>query len=42
VRLYINKWVELSFCLPQKLHKTHFPNILVEPESIFQCLEALR
>jgi len=42
VRMYINKWVELSFCLPQKLHKKHFPNILVEPESIFECLEALR
>jgi len=42
VRLYINKWVELSFCLPQKLHKQHFPGILVEPESIYECLEALR
>merc|ERR1719186_138195 len=42
VRIYINKWVELSFCLPQKLHKQHFPNILVEPESIFECLEGLR
>lgn len=42
VRLYINKWVELSFCLPQKLHKRHFPGILVEPESIYECLEALR
>ena len=40
--MYINKWVELSFCLPQKLHKKHFLNILVEPESIFECLEALR
>ena len=42
VRLYINKWVELSFCLPHKVHKKHLPNVLVEPESIFQCLEALR
>jgi len=42
VRIYINKWVELSFCLPQKLHRKQFPNILVEPESIFECLEALR
>ena len=36
------RWVELSFCLPQKLHKRHFPGILVEPESIYECLEALR
>lgn len=42
VRLYINKWVELSFCLPHKVHKRHLPNVLVEPESIFQCLEMLR
>ena len=37
VRMYINKRVELSFCIPQKLHKKHFPNIFVEPESIFEC-----
>ena len=42
VRLYVNKWVELSFCLPHKVHKKHLPNVLVEPESIFQCLETLR
>ena len=42
VRMYINKWLELSFCLPEKLHKKHFPNILVEPEIIFECLAALR
>ena len=42
VRLYVNKWVELSFCLPHKVHKKHLPNVLVEPESIFQCLESLR
>ena len=38
----LGRWVELSFCLPQKLHKRHFPGILVEPESIYECLEALR
>ena len=42
VRIYINKWVELSFCLPHKVHKRFLPNVLVEPESIFQCLESLR
>ena len=36
---YINKWVEVSFCLPQKVHRRHFSNLMVEPESIFQCLE---
>ena len=38
VHLYINKWVELPFCLPQKLHKKHLPGILVEPDSIYECL----
>jgi len=42
VRQYINKWIELSFCLPQKLHRKHFPNILVEPELIYECLENLK
>jgi len=42
IRLYINKWIELSFCLPHKLHKIYLPNSSVEPESIFQCLESLR
>ena len=27
-RMYNNKWVELCFCLPQKLHKRQFLNIL--------------
>ena len=40
--MYINKGVELSVCLPQKLHKKQFPNILLATESIFECLEALR
>ena len=26
--MYNNKWVELSFCLPQKIHKKQFLNIL--------------
>lgn len=42
VNRYINKWVEVAFCLPQKVHRRNFPNLMVEPESIFQCLEALR
>ena len=42
VRIYINKWVELDFCLPHKVHRRHLPNVLVEPESIFECLESVR
>jgi hypothetical protein len=28
VRMYNNNWVELSFCLPQKLDKKQFLNVL--------------
>ncbi|XP_023325891.1 GATOR complex protein NPRL3 [Eurytemora carolleeae] len=42
IRIYINKWIELSFCLPHKLYKLNFPSSCVEPETIFQCLEQLR
>ena len=42
VRIYVNKWVELSFCLPHKVHRKHLPNVLVEPESILECLESVR
>ena len=42
VRIYVNKWVELSFCLPHKVHRRHLPNVLVEPESILECLESVR
>lgn len=39
--LFINKWVELSFCLLQKLNMRHFLNIPVECKSIFEPQEAL-
>jgi len=42
VRLYLNKWIEISFCLPQKVYKLSQPNSFVEPETIFECLEELR
>merc|ERR1740128_568075 len=42
IRLYMNKWIELSFCLPHKVYRLTFPNSSVEPETIFQCLEELR
>jgi len=42
VRQYINKWVEVSFCLPQKLHTKYFPDILATPELIYQCLENMK
>ncbi|XP_040581661.1 GATOR1 complex protein NPRL3 [Lepeophtheirus salmonis] len=38
----INKFIEVSMCIPHKVHRRHHPNTLVEPEAVFQCLEALR
>jgi len=42
IRLYLNKWIEISFCLPQKVYQLSQPTSFVEPETIFECLEELR
>lgn len=38
----IHKYIEVSFCMPQKVYCLHNPYLTVEPESIYRCLEALR
>ncbi|XP_019866950.2 GATOR complex protein NPRL3 isoform X2 [Aethina tumida] len=42
VNIRINKWIPLSFCLPQKVHQWHLRGKIVEPEDIDKCLKALR
>jgi hypothetical protein len=42
VHLKVNKWIEVSFCLPQKVHQFHNKDFLMEPEMIDSCLQALR
>ncbi|XP_060527975.1 GATOR complex protein NPRL3 isoform X2 [Cylas formicarius] len=42
VSIRINKWIPLSFCLPQKVHQWHMRGRIVEPEDIERCLQALR
>ncbi|CAH1156187.1 unnamed protein product [Phaedon cochleariae] len=42
VNLRINRWIPLSFCLPQKVHQWHMRGKIVEPEDIDRCLNALR
>jgi hypothetical protein len=46
VHLRLNRWVEISFCLPQKVHrlmlKTHSYLPSISPQNIQNCLEALR
>lgn len=34
VNTRINKWIPLSFCLPQKVHQWHLRGKIVEPEDI--------
>jgi len=36
VRLRVNKWLQISFCLPQKVHQVHFHRkaFIIEPEAI--------
>lgn len=42
VNTRINRWIPLSFCLPQKVHQWHLRGKIVEPEDIDRCLKALR
>ncbi|KAK9890870.1 hypothetical protein WA026_012214 [Henosepilachna vigintioctopunctata] len=42
VNVYINRWIPLSYCLPQKAHQWHLQGKIVEPEDIYKCLSALR
>lgn len=42
VSLRINKWIPLSFCLPQKVHQWHMRGKIVEPGDIDRCLNAIR
>lgn len=42
VNVRINRWIPLTFCLPQKVHQWHLKEKIVEPEDINRCLRALR
>lgn len=44
IKLRINNWLQVSFCLPQKVHQVHFhlKNFIIEPEAIDRCLQSLR
>lgn len=40
VRLHINSWLEVSFCLPHKIH--YAAASLIPPEAIERSLKAIR
>ncbi|KAL7298507.1 hypothetical protein TKK_0008287 [Trichogramma kaykai] len=42
INIMINRWIQVSFCLPQKVHQTHKKGFIVDPEIINQCLDSLR
>ncbi len=42
VDMRINGWAEVSFCLPQKVHKKVNESLFVEPDAIVACLNILR
>lgn len=42
INVLINRWIPLSFCLPQIAHRWHLRGKIVEPEDIDRCLGALR
>lgn len=42
VSIRINKWIPLTFCLPQKVHQWHLQGKVIEPEDINRCLLSLK
>jgi len=34
VNIMINKWIQVRFCLPQKVHQSHKKGLLIDPEII--------
>ncbi|KAL1131278.1 hypothetical protein AAG570_010896 [Ranatra chinensis] len=42
VHLRVNRWIELSFCLPQKVHHLNNRGLVVDPETIDRCLQSIR
>ncbi|XP_043955445.1 GATOR complex protein NPRL3 isoform X3 [Gambusia affinis] len=40
VRLHINNWLEVSFCLPHKIHRVG--GNYIPPEALERCLKAIR
>lgn len=42
INIMIDKWIQVSFCLPQKVHQIHKKGFVVDPEIIDRCLNSLR
>ena len=42
VQLHVNGWIEVSYCMPQKVHKRVNANLFVEPDAVIECMNALR
>ncbi|XP_037571519.1 GATOR complex protein NPRL3 isoform X2 [Dermacentor silvarum] len=42
VQLHINRWINVSFCLPHKVHRLHLARSCVKAEAIQKCLTQLR
>ena len=38
VHVRVNRWIEVSFCLPQKVHQFHKKDFIIEPEIIHRWL----
>lgn len=42
VNIRINRWIPLSFCLPQKVHQWHLRGKIIEPEDIDKYYNSIR
>lgn len=38
----LNRWIDISFCLPNKVHRLQDEKLIVEPQNIQECLKYLR
>ncbi|CAD1472901.1 unnamed protein product, partial [Heterotrigona itama] len=42
INIMINKWIQVRFCLPQKVHQSHKKGFVINPEIIDKCLNSLK
>ncbi|XP_015190661.1 PREDICTED: nitrogen permease regulator 3-like protein isoform X1 [Polistes dominula] len=42
INIMINKWIQVRFCLPQKVHQSYKKGFFINPEIIDRCLNSLR
>uniref|UniRef100_T1JKU7 GATOR complex protein NPRL3 n=1 Tax=Strigamia maritima TaxID=126957 RepID=T1JKU7_STRMM len=42
IQMRINRWLQISFCLPQRIHSFSSPDFVLDPESLDRCINSLK